>query len=194
MADDFNSDYQAGKGGQTHYQPTNYANYQRGVDDRQGVNKNPLRGWSGGGGGGAGVGILILPALLFGAFFYLLIGVMYAVPFIIVAFAFAAIFYPTAGAIAVLTGILIRELFIANDVPSVQIAWIVLLPYIVALVLAVPKVERRVKKGDRYRRIRHWIGVIGFGVASTEVALQLLAPFVVGHNLAWGMEIYLVRG
>lgn len=196
MADDFNRDYQAGKSGQTHYQPTNYSDYQRGVADREGANKNPLSGWSngGGGGGGGGAGVFILGPLLLGIVFYVLAAVLLVVPLLIVIFAFAVVFYPIAGAIALVVGFLIKEVFIGDGVRSVYIVWISLAPCFATLVLATKMVERRAEQNDRYRRSRHWIRVVGFGLLSTEVALPFLAPYVVGHNLAWGLEIYLVRG
>lgn len=198
MADDFNPDFQAGKSGQSHYQPTNYSDYQRGVADREGANNNPLRNWGGGSGsGGGGAGIIMLGPLFLAAIVSVLVaimgGIIYGIPFIIVAFAFAVAFYPVAGAISVAIGYLIVELFIDKAAPSVIISWILVLPCLITMVLAVMKVEWQVETRDRYRRIRHWIRVVGFGVATNEVALPLMAPYVVGKNLAWGWNIYLVR-
>lgn len=171
MGNDFNPDHIAGKTGQTHYQPTNYADHAGGVAERDG--RPPGPNWGGGGGGG---GIAIF-ALMFAPI--LILGVFLLVPL-----------FPVAGTITAVVGYLFQTFVLTMNDVNDSFKDIVTVALSLPVLLFAMRFEEKAATSWRYWQVRHWIRVFGGGLALNEIGLPMLYLIVVGPQGARGWSLY----
>ncbi|MFG1211038.1 hypothetical protein V5F72_01290 [Xanthobacter flavus] len=173
MGNNFDPDYLAGKDGATHYLPVDRAEYDRGVAEREG-RAGRTANW---GNGGAG----------FPVFFLAFIPILLAAGYVV-----AVPLYPVAGIITLVLAYVFSlivgvDLYSDQGIGNLVVTVLICIPiYLVGLIP-----ENRAARNPRYRTIRHWVRVVGLGLALNEVILPTLAMWVTGGDsreyVRWGL-------
>jgi hypothetical protein len=118
------------------------------------------------GGGGGFLAILLLP-IIFALFF------------------FYAALYPISGTITFMVGYAIQHwMFAGDDLNALMRLIVSALPCLVALMFSY-RLEKRAAEHAIYRRIRHWIRVVGFGLLANE----FISPFAIGRQARLGLGV-----